>query len=635
MQEDTMILHDFYMGRSFDAYEYFGAHPCKEGVMFRVYAPNAQRVELIGDFNHWDGSSDEMIALEQSGVLELLQAEAKPGDMYKYRIYQKDGIVMDRFDPYSFGSELRPDNASIIRDLDSYTFKDQEWMASRSKNYDAPMNIYEVHAGSWKANPDDPDHGWYSYDQLGEKLAAYVKDMGYTHVEFLPLTEHPSDSSWGYQVSGFFCPTSRYGTADQLMKMVDIFHQAGIGVILDFVPIHFITDTYALARFDGTALYEYADPSKGYSEWGTCNFNYYRGEVRSFLQSSAHYWLEKYHFDGIRMDAISNAIYWQGDSTRGINEGALEFLKYMNAGLSSLHPTAMLIAEDSTNFPKVTAPVKYDGLGFDYKWDMGWMNDTLNYLRVHPFDRKFHYHKLTFSMMYFYRENYLLTFSHDEVVHGKATIIQKMWGDYDYKFQQAKTLYVYMMTHPGKKLNFMGNEIGQFREWDENRECDWMLLDYPKHKAFQDFIRQLNQLYIKEAAFHHSEYDQASFRWLEVEAIEERVYIYERMHGEDHFIVVLNMSDQEYHDYEFGYDHHAILHEVLSGERKDYGGYYDGPREDIISGKPGYKWYQYKFTITIPALAAIIYKIEYLPEEPEEDRMILDQESLDMARKRA
>ena len=629
-----MVLHDFYMGRSFDAYEYFGAHPCNEGVMFRVYAPNALKVELIGEFNHWDGAGDEMVPLEQSGVFELAQADAKAGDMYKFRIYQKDGVVMDRFDPYSFGSEMRPDNASIIRDLDSYVFEDEEWMKRRTKNYDNPVNIYEVHAGSWRINPDDSDHGWFSYDQLGEKLAAYVKDMGYTHVEFLPLTEYPSDSSWGYQASGYFCPTSRYGTADQLMKMVDIFHQAGIGVIMDFVPVHFITDTYALAKFDGTALYEYADPSKGYSEWGTCNFNYYRGEVRSFLQSSAHYWLEKYHFDGIRMDAISNAIYWQGDSTRGINEGALDFLKCMNAGLAKLHPTAMLIAEDSTNFPKVTAPVEYDGLGFDYKWDMGWMNDTLNYFRVHPFDRKFHYNKITFSMMYFYRENYMLTFSHDEVVHGKATIIQKMWGDYDYKFQQAKTLYTYMMTHPGKKLNFMGNEIGQFREWDEARECDWMLLDYPKHAAFHDFIRKLNHLYINEAAFHHGEYDQASFRWLEVEAIDERVYIYERMHGEDRFIIVLNMSDQEYQDYEFGYDHHAILHEILSGERKEYGGYYEGVCEDIVSAKPGYKWYQYKFSVTIPALAAIIYKVELLPEAPAEDRMILDEESLEMARNR-
>ena len=626
-----MVLHDFYMGQAFDAHEYFGAHLCREGVIFRLYAPNAKKVEVIGDFNNWDGSSDQMIPLEQSGVLELVQKDAGPGDMYKYRIYQKDGVVMDRFDPYGFGSELRPDNASIIVDLDEWTFDDDEWMKNRTKNYDKPMNIYEVHAGSWRANPEDPEHGWYTYDELGEKLLDYVKDMGYTHVEFLPLTEYPSDSSWGYQASGYFCPTARYGTARQLMKMVNSFHKAGIGVIMDFVPVHFITDTYALAKFDGTALYEYAEPSKGYSEWGTCNFNYYRGEVRSFLQSSAHYWLDRYHFDGIRMDAISNAIYWQGDSTRGVNEGALDFLKYMNQGLNKMHPTAMLIAEDSTNFPKVTAPVEYDGLGFDYKWDMGWMNDTLNYFRVHPFDRKFHYNKLTFSMMYFYQENYMLPFSHDEVVHGKATIIQKMWGDYDLKFQQAKTLYVYMMTHPGKKLNFMGNEIGQFREWDERRECDWMLLDYPKHRAFCSFIRELNKLYITEPAFYHGEYDQKTFRWLEAEAIEERVYIYERMYGEDSFIIVLNMSDRQYNDYEFGYDRYAVLHEVLSGERKEYEGYYNGSEKDLVSQKKGYKWFPYKFTITIPALAAVIYRVESLPQPEEEETVTISAESLEMA----
>ncbi len=626
-----MVLHDFYIGKVFDAYEYFGAHPQKEGVRFRVYAPNAEKIELVGDFNNWEGSGDQMLQNEQSGIYELIQKDARPGQMYKYRIYQKDGIIMDRFDPYAFASELRPNNAAIITDIHEYSFQDDEWMKNRSKNYDTPMNIYEVHAGSWRWNHDDPENGWYHYDQLGEELVKYVKDMGYTHVEFLPLTEHPADSSWGYQASGYFCPTSRYGTIQECQKMVDLFHREGIGVIMDFVPIHFITDTYALAKFDGTALYEYADPAKGYSEWGTCNFNYYRGEVRSFLQSSANFWLKEMHFDGIRMDAISNAIYWQGDSTLGINEGALEFLKNMNQGLQKRHPSAMLIAEDSTNFPKVTAPVEYDGLGFDYKWDMGWMNDTLDYFRVHPYDRKFHYHKLTFSMMYFYRENYLLPFSHDEVVHGKATIMQKMWGDYDYKFQQAKTLYVYMYTHPGKKLNFMSNEIGQFREWDESRENDWMLLDYPKHRAFHQFMKDLNHLYISEPAFYNSEYDQKTFRWLEVEAVEERVYIYERMHGDDHFIIALNMSDQQYNDYEFGYDHNAVLHEVLSGERQEYEGYYDGPKEDITAEATGYKWYHYKFSITIPALAAIIYKVEMLPEEKKVRKVTLDQKSLEMA----
>ena len=413
-----MNLHEFYIGKAFDAYEYFGAHITKDGVLFRVYAPCAEKIELIGEFNDWDGSEDEMIQDAQSGVFECVQEDAEPGMMYKYRIYQKDGIVLDRFDPYSFGSQVRPDTASIIVDLDQYHFSDSAWIKKRCKNYDLPVNIYEVHAGSWRKNEADEENGWYHYNELARQLIPYIKEMGYTHVEFLPLTEHPADCSWGYQASGYFCPTSRYGTAGELMEMVDLFHKEGIGVIMDFVPVHFIADTYALNKFDGTALYEYADDDKGYSEWGTCNFNYYRGEVRSFLQSSANFWMEKFHFDGIRMDAISNAIYWQGDSSKGINEGALDFIKCMNSGLQKLHPSVMLIAEDSTNFPKVTAPVEYDGLGFDYKWDMGWMNDTLDYFRIHPYDRKFHYHKLSFSMMYFYNEHYLLPFSHDEVVHG-------------------------------------------------------------------------------------------------------------------------------------------------------------------------------------------------------------------------
>lgn len=612
-----MNLHEFYVGQAFDAYDYFGAHPEEGGVRFRVYAPNAEKIELIGEFNDWDGSKDEMMANGTSGIFELFLERACPGMMYKYRIYQEDGRVVDRFDPYGFGSELRPKTATRIVDLNGYRFHDEEWMKYRTKNYNQPMNIYEIHAGSWKRDEKD-ENGWYHYNELAEKLADYVKKMGYTHVELLPLAEHPADCSWGYQVSGYFCPTARYGTALELMEMVDIFHKAGIGVIMDFVPVHFVVNDYALSRFDGTALYEYPDDDIGYSEWGTCNFNYYRGEVRSLLQSSADFWLTRFHFDGIRMDAISNAIFWQGNAARGVNEGALEFIKGMNAGLQRRHPTAVLIAEDSTNFPKVTAPVEYDGLGFDYKWDMGWMNDTLEYFKIHPYDRKYHYHKLTFSMMYFYNEHYLLPFSHDEVVHGKATILQKMWGDYDFKFQQAKTLYTYMYTHPGKKLNFMGNEIGQFREWDEEKECDWFLLTYPKHEAFHRFIKALNHLYLNHPALYNGEYNSACFRWLEADAVEERVYIYERMCEEERFIIVLNMSDEQYNGFEFGYDHNAVLHEVLSGERKEYGGYFDGSKEDIPAQIVGYKWWKRKFEIVIPALAAIVYKVELLPEPKEE-----------------
>ena len=626
-----MILHEFYTGRAFDAYEYFGAHPTDTGVLFRVYAPGAERIELIGEFNDWDGSEDEMHQEGQSGIFEAVNEDARPGMMYKFRIYQKDGRVVDRFDPYGFGSELRPNTAAIIRDIDTYTFHDREWMRKRTKNYNQPLNIYEVHAGSWRRKGEG-EEDWYSYQELAKLLVDYVKEMGYTHVEFLPLSEHPFDGSWGYQVSGFFCPTSRYGTAQDLMEMVDIFHQAGIGVIMDFVPVHFVINDYALSYFDGTPLYEHPADDTGRSEWGTCNFNYFRGEVRSLLQSAADFWLTRFHFDGLRMDAISNAIFWSGNAAKGVNEGAIEFIRCMNQGLQRRHPTAMLIAEDSTNYPKVTAPVEYDGLGFDYKWDMGWMNDTLEYFKIHPHDRKYRYHTFTFSMMYFYNEHYLLPLSHDEVVHGKATILQKMWGDYDFKFQQAKTLYTYMFTRPGKKLNFMGNEIGQFREWDEKRECDWSLLEYPKHSDFQRFMKDLQHLYLTEPAFHDGEYNSACFRWLEADAAEERVYVYERMSAGQNFIVVLNMSDEQYNNFEFGYDRNAVLHEVLSGERKEYGGYFDGSKEDIPAQIKGYKWWKRKFSIVIPALAAIVYRVEFLPEPKEEPRRLTHLRNTDLTK---
>lgn len=629
-----MVIHDFYVGDAFDAYDYFGAHFTEEGVVFRVYAPNAEKIELIGDFNHWDGSGDELEQDGLSGIYSITKAEAKEGDCYKYRIYQKDGKFVDRFDPYGFGSELRPKTATKIVDIDSYEFSDEEWMKKRSKNYNQPMNIYEVHAGSWKRNEDD-ENGWYHYDEFAKNILDYLKEMGYTHVEFLPLSEHPADCSWGYQVSGYFCPTSRYGTAEELMKMVDIFHEAGIGVIMDFVPVHFVTNDFSLRQFDGTPLYEYPEPDIGYSEWGTCNFNYFRGEVRTLLQSAADFWMTKFHFDGIRMDAISNAIYWQGNSSRGVNQGAVEFIKKMNVGLHHRHPTAMLIAEDSTNFPKVTAPVEYGGLGFDYKWDMGWMNDTLDYFRMHPADRKYHYHKLSFSMMYFYNELYLMPFSHDEVVHGKATILQKMWGEYDVKFQQAKTLYTYMYTHPGKKLNFMGNEIGMFREWDEEKECDWFLLKYPKHDAFRKFMKDLNHLYVTEPAFYDGDYNPQHFRWIEVDAPEDCVYIYERSCGDDsRFVIILNTSENEYYDYTFGYDHKATFKEVLSGERLEYDGYFDGSRDDLTTEKKGYKWWKYRLRANIPALGAVIYKV-ILEEEEEEleetvvDEMMISEEKID------
>lgn len=537
-----MDIHQFFLGNAFDAHTYFGAHVTEQGVVFRTLAPNAAAVDLI-----WEGGDWEPIPMQRihdGGVYELTVPEAVAGQMYKYRITPQnpDGDIIDHCDPYGFGMELRPNNASIIRDLSSYTFHDKKWLAQRGSHRKKPVNIYEVHLGSWRTNPNDPN-GWYTYEEIAPKLVDYVKKAGYNYIEFMPLSEHPADCSWGYQNTGFFSPTSRYGTAHQLMQLVDTCHQAGIGVILDFVPVHFAVDGYALNHYDGTTLYEYPEKEDNYSEWGSCNFIHARGEVCSFLQSCANYWLSVFHFDGLRMDAVSRLIYWGGDASRGINPASITFLKRMNQGLHQLHPDSMLIAEDSTNYEGVTCPVEYGGLGFDYKWDMGWMNDTLDYFKKTPEERRAQYHKLTFSMAYFPQEHYLLPLSHDEVVHGKAAIVQKMYGDYEQKFPQARALYLYMMAHPGKKLNFMGSELGHMREWDEARELDWMLLQYPIHDAFRHFTEELNRLYLSNDAFWQSEYDPAHFQWLDCQADGTCLYAFLRRGGTHTVAAAFNFGD--------------------------------------------------------------------------------------------
>lgn len=534
-----MDMHEFYMGNVFDAYEFFGAHPNPDGTVFRTFAPSAERITIIGEWNDWQ----EENMIKDGHVWSYFSAKAKKGQMYKYVIYSSLGRV-EHCDPYGFAMELRPNFASIITDLDEYKFTDSEWLEKRSKNYNEPLNIYEVHIGSWHTDPDN-ENGWYSYSDIADKLIKYVKKHHYTHIEFMPLSEHPADCSWGYQNTGFFAPTSRYGTPAQLMKLIDKCHKNDIGVIMDFVPVHFAMDGYALAKYDGTCLYEYPDSDVTISEWGTCNFIHSRREVCCFLQSAANYWLEKYHFDGLRMDAISRAIYWQGDPERGVNKCTVDFLKKMNSGLHALHPTAMLIAEDSTAFPKVTAPVEYDGLGFDYKWDLGWMNDTLDYFRTPPAERKYHHGKITFSMQYFYNELYLLPISHDENVHGKATVIQKMWGDYDVKFPQARAFYMYMYSHPGKKLNFMGGEFAQFREWDETREQDWDILKYPLHDSFLRYMTDLEKLYTTRPSLYNGEYNPDCFKWILPDESERSVFAYKRCAENETTICLLNFSDKE------------------------------------------------------------------------------------------
>lgn len=542
-----MELQDFYEGKTFDAYTYFGAHPENGGVLFRTYAPQAQRITVIGDFNNWN--EEDMTQDGLSGVWSYFNNNAQVGQMYKYVIYGANGRV-EHCDPYGFGMELRPNFASIIRDLHAFEFTDYYWMNDRTLNFDKPVNIYEIHLGSWKHKEDKKD-GWFTYDEIADDLIAYCKKHHYTHVEFMPLNEYPFDGSWGYQSTGYYSPTSRYGTANQLQKLINSLHEAKIGAIIDFVPAHFATDSYGLKRYDGSELYEYPASDVGNSEWGTCNFIYSRYEVCSFLQSAANYWLTEYHFDGIRMDAVSRLIYWMGDENRGVNTRSIEFIKRMNAGLHMIQPSAMLIAEDSTAYPSVTKPVSEGGLGFDYKWDLGWMNDTLDYMMKTSDERKNLSGKLTFSMHYFYNERYLLPLSHDEVVHGKKTVVDKIFGEYEEKFAQARTLYMYMMMHPGKKLNFMGNEIGMFREWDEEKEPDWFLLKYPMHDSFNKYLQQLNEIYQTTPQLYQWDDDPRGFEWLTINENNSNVYGIKRQVGEGKPVAALfNFSNQKvkYHD---------------------------------------------------------------------------------------
>ena len=614
-----MDFYGFYTGKIFDAYRFLGAQVTAAGVVFRTFAPSASKISVIGEFTEWEELPMEKV--HDGNFWEVTSQDARPGMMYKYRIYDQSGQYIDHCDPYGYGMELRPNTASIIRDMKTYHFHDDAWMRKRSCHIDSPLNIYEIHFGSFRKPSEEPD-AWYNYEEMADILIPYVKENGYNYIEIMPLNEYPSDESWGYQGTGFFSPTSRYGTADQLKAFVNACHRNGIGIILDFVPVHFAVDGYALAKYDGTSLYEYPHSAVGYSEWGSCNFMHSRGEVRSFLQSAANYWLTEYHIDGLRMDAISRAIYWQGTPERGVNPNAVEFLKYMNQGLKKLHPDAILAAEDSTSFPGVTTPAEEGGLGFDYKWDMGWMNDTLDYFRTDPLFRGGIYHKLTFSMAYYYDERYLLPLSHDEVVHGKATILQKMWGDYELKFPQARAFYMYMYAHPGKKLNFMGNEIGHFREWDEKREQDWGLLAYPAHQDFHRFMTDLSLFYQSHPAFSEKDYDPDGFHWLDCHAEERCIYVFERIGGatsnssrsgaagrkiensrSERIAAFFNFSGIEQPDYTVEIPDAARIRRIFTSEWKGYGGT-EETNDKILTGEDGI------FELSMKPFSAEYYMIE-------------------------
>ena len=606
----------FKQGNNCEAYRYFGAHletrAGEPGVVFRVWAPHAVAISVVGDFNSWKPGSHPMHKVDGDSVWELFIPGMKEFDVYKYCVTTRAGDLVYKADPYAFHAETRPSNGSKVYDITGFAWHDEAWQAAQKKAdvINGPMNIYEMHVGSWKMKEGDKP---YNYAELADQLIPYITEMGYTHVELLPVMEYPFDGSWGYQVTGYFAPTSRYGTPAQFASFVNACHRMGIGVIMDFVPVHFATNADALANFDGTHLYEY-DSDVGHSEWGTCNFNYYRREVCSFLNSAAALWMEVYHCDGIRMDAISRALYWQGDPARGVNEGAVTFLRNLNHGLNERWPTGVYMAEDSTNFLKVTAPTRYDGIGFDYKWDMGWMHDTLDYFATPFGQRPDAYGKIIFSMHYFYNELYLLALSHDEVVHGKKTVIDKLWGTYEEKCAQLRTLYFYMYAHPGKKLNFMGNELGHFREWDEKRELDWDLLKYPFHDAFQKYFGALSRLYATQPALYAGEYDPRCFEWVASESRDEGVYAWLRKGAGQTILCVMNTQNTAHKKFPLYLTFPAGAEELLNTEAPCWGGADKSKPKAFHTSDGGVYGRDYTLTVDLPAMGSRMFKLT--PEAP-------------------
>jgi len=564
------IIKQFHEGHCLDAHKVYGAHLEKEkdqsGVRFSVYAPEAQRILVSGSFNNWEGID---LHRDHDGSWSIFIPGVTEWSLYKYKIQKKDGFWIEKSDPYAFACEVRPKVGNLVVDLSGFNWNDKTWISKRRKHFNEPLNIYELHLGSWMKRDG---LFWMNYEELVHHLIPYIKDMGYTHIELMPLIEHPFDGSWGYQAHGYFSLTSRYGTPKQFMHLINQCHINNIGVILDFVPVHFVKDDFGLRYFDGSALYEYQNEKDANSQWDTQNFDLWKEEVRSFLMSSASFWMETYHIDGLRVDAVSNLIYWHGNKQNGSNDGAVAFIRRLNYYLNVRYPGVTMIAEDSSDFPKVTHPTTDMGLGFDYKWDMGWMNDTLKYYALDPIYRQFHHHQLTFSMAYFYSENFILPLSHDEVVHGKGTIINKMWGSYEQKFSQVRNLYLYMMTHPGKKLNFMGNELAQFKEFDENTELDWFLLGFDAHNKFHRYIRDLNHVYFYHTALSNQDYTHPGFKWIDADNASQSIYSYQREDEHSTVVVVLNMTPNAFEHFRLGVPHAGLYTEIMNTEKDIYNG---------------------------------------------------------------
>ena len=631
---DTYLFAE---GKHYDVYEKFGAHPMTidgvKGTYFAVWAPHARRVSVVGDFNMWDGALNPMQMMQTSGIYELFIPDVAPGAVYKYQILTRDGEILYKADPYGNQCQVRPDNANVVADLTGYKWKDTDWIENRKQQtreteLKKPMAIYECHLGSWKKKIEDSDFGFYTYRELAKMLCDYVKKMGYTHVELMGTAEYPFDGSWGYQVTNYYAPTSRYGSPEDFMYFVDHMHANGIGVILDWVPAHFPRDAHGLGRFDGMPLYEHPDPRRGeHPDWGTYIFDFGRNEVSNFLTANALFWVEKFHVDALRVDAVASMLYldygkqdgqWLPNKDGGNeNYDAIELLRKINTVMEERNPGAFLIAEESTAWAGVTAPASMKGLGFLYKWNMGWMNDFLEYMKMDPYFRSFNHNRLTFSLSYTYAENYVLVISHDEVVHLKCSMLNKMPGVEKDKFANLRTAYGFMYGHPGKKLLFMGQEFGQLREWSEARSLDWFLLDQPLHKKMQKWVADLNHMYTTYDACYYNDNNQMGFEWTKVDDANTSIIAFVRRGKtvKDQLLFVCNFVPVERKDYWIGVPCLTEYEEIINSDAKIYGG--SGTKNGTVKAfEEKCDRMPYAISIDIAPLSMMVFRYDYVDKKP-------------------
>ena len=631
---DTRFITEFdqYLfgqGTHYDLYNKLGAHPMtvdeEEGVYFAVWAPNAAAVSIVGDFNEWDENATPMERLEPLGIYQIFLTGIKVGDIYKYCVTAQDGNKTLKADPYGFQAELRPNNASVVADISDFKWHDSRWMKKREKFDDKknPMFVYEVHPGSWKKHEqtEEDEDGFYNYREIAHELAAYVKDMGYTHVELMGIAEHPFDGSWGYQVTNYFAPTSRHGSPEDFQYFMDYMHEHNIGVILDWVPAHFPRDAFGLAEFDGTCLYEYADQRKGeHPDWGTKVFDYGKTEVQNFLICNALFWLEHYHVDGLRVDAVASMLYldygredgqWVPNIYGG-NENleAIEFFKHLNTIVKKRNPGIVMIAEESTAWPKVTDKAEYGGLDFSLKWNMGWMHDFLEYMKLDPYFRKYNHTKMNFAMVYAYSENYMLVLSHDEVVHLKCSMIEKMPGSYEDKFKNLMAGYAFMTGHPGKKLLFMGQDFGQHREWSEKRELDWFLLDKEPNRHLQTFVKELLHLYKNNKCLYEYDCYPEGFEWINADDGDRSIFSFVRHSesGKSNMLFVINFTPVERPDYRVGTTCRRKHTLVLNSDDKKFGGTGKRRPKEYKPAKKECDGRKYSFKYKLPAYGVAVFK---------------------------